>query len=66
LTASAPGYVTENRTLTYERDAIIDLMLKRAAAQPAMPAPQAAPAPGTDLRKAPRAKTSIDEEDPYK
>jgi hypothetical protein len=51
-------------------------MLKRATAQPAVPAmparpampanAAAAPAPGSDLKKLPRAKTSIDEEDPYK
>jgi serine/threonine-protein kinase len=74
LTVSAPGYVTEERNLSLERDAIVDLMLKRAAPPPAMPPllrampanAAAAPAPGSDLKRLPRAKTSIDEEDPYK
>jgi hypothetical protein len=69
LVASAPGFTSEERTIAFDQDAAIDLVLKRAtghaATQPAPPANPANPAPGSDLKKAPRAKTSIDEEDPY-
>jgi serine/threonine-protein kinase len=67
LTASAPGFTTEERLLQYDQDAIIDLVLKRGAARPGQPAAAGDPAsaPGADLKRAPRPKHSVDEEDPY-
>jgi hypothetical protein len=67
LTASAPGFTTEERLLQYDQDAIIDLVLKRGVGRPGPPAAAVDPAaaPGTDLKKTTRPKHSVDEEDPY-
>jgi hypothetical protein len=66
LTASSPGFSTEERLLQYDQDAIIDLVLKRGTARGALPAAaNETAAPGADLRKTPRPKHSVDEEDPY-
>ncbi len=71
LTASAPGYVAEERWIQFGEDTTIELALKHTSARSPSPPPAAVtaaapPAPGSDLRKAPRSKHSIDEEDPYK
>jgi eukaryotic-like serine/threonine-protein kinase len=63
LAASAPGYASEERLLQYDEDAIVDLVLKRATLRGA--AVSSAPVPGSDLKRAPRSKGTIDEEDPY-
>jgi serine/threonine-protein kinase len=68
LTASSPGFSTEERLLQYDQDAIIDLVLKRGPAArggPPAAANEGAAAPGADLKKTPRPKHSVDEEDPY-
>jgi serine/threonine-protein kinase len=67
LTASAPGYATEERLLQFDEDGIIDLVLKRGRARPAAPGAtnDEAPAPGGDLKKVRHPTRSLDEEDPY-
>jgi len=69
LVASAPGYVSEERTVVYDQDATIEMVLKKAAARIVGPTGSAnastTPAPGSDLKKAPHSKASIDEQDPY-
>jgi eukaryotic-like serine/threonine-protein kinase len=66
LSVSAPGYASEERLIEYNQDASIEVVLKRAAGKLGA-APNEMPAgAGSDLKKAPRPKHSIDEEDPYK
>ncbi len=70
LTASAPGYVSEERSVVYDQDTAIEIELKKAIGRSFAPSGPAnlgtPPVPGADLKKAPRSKASIDEEDPYK
>jgi len=71
VSASAPGYLSEERLLQYDEDTTVDLVLKHVSARAAGPSAAAVtaganPAPGSDLKKAPRSKHAIDEEDPYK
>jgi len=63
LGARAPGYASEERLLEYTEDATINLVLKRLPPRGGQPG--VAPAPGSELKKAPRPKATIDEEDPY-
>lgn len=74
VTVWAPGYAAQERGLTFERDAMLDLSLTKQQAQVSgtQVAPVATPSawpgadPGTDLKPAGKKPThAIDEKDPY-
>ncbi len=82
VSASAPGFVTEDRMVAFDKDVSLDLSLQRAAVHgpPVAPPPVAAPSAsaatgakpgddlgaGTNIPVGPRPKHTIDEKDPYK
>jgi eukaryotic-like serine/threonine-protein kinase len=66
LTVSAPGYASEERLIEYNQDASIEIVLKRPVGKLGAGPNEMPAGAGSDLKKAPRPKHSIDEEDPYK
>ncbi len=65
VSVSAEGYVTEERTVAFDRDASLDVRLRRVMAfGRVVPSPRT-PAVGAPLTQSPRVRRDVDDKDPY-